>query len=379
MVMTLSQQAVPRGKNFKILVIEDNPEDRELYKRLLNKRQDMNFEVFEAGNIKDGLDIGKAERPDCILLDYHLPDASGLDFIQDYRMSGNAGNTAIVMVTGQGSEETAAEAMKLGALDYITKTSIMEGFFIQNILNAVERARLREELAAHQLKLEKKNQELTEFAYTASHDLKAPLRRIASYCEFLKEESGAGLDANGRSYIDRMTVNIVRLQRLIDDLLSYSTASSAKEPVEAVDLNKTMAEVMEDLGTLIKTNNAKVAYGVLPEIKAGPVRIKQLFQNLVSNAIKYRGEKEPVIKIDWADRGGEYAFSVADNGSGIDEKFSASIFRPFQRLHAQSQIEGSGLGLAICRKVVHMHHGRIWVEPNPSGGSIFHFTISKTL
>jgi signal transduction histidine kinase len=371
--MGTALQVLPQGAGpLKILVVEDDPDDRALYRRMLSGSR---FEITEARDVKSGLGAAARLRPDCILLEYHLPDATGLDFIRRFRAAG--GESAVVMVTGHGSEKTAAAAMRMGALDYITKSSITDGFFLQSVLNAVEHARLKGQIAEYQKKLERKNQGLTEFAYSAAHDLKAPLRRVASYCQMLREEAEGALNEKSRGYIDRMSVNIARLQNLIDGLLIYSTAASSKEPEADVDLNRVLADIMEDLGETIRASAAAVSVGPMPTVRAGPVRVKQLFQNLISNAIKYRSAEPPRISITCADAGTHYIFSCRDNGVGVPEEFREKIFRPFERLHTQEQVEGSGLGLAICRRVVRMHGGRIWVEPAEGGGSVFRFTLAK--
>jgi signal transduction histidine kinase len=375
--MTAAADPVSNNEYLRILVIDDSLDDRELYSRLLKKRNDINFEIYETDNAKDGLNIGHEKNPDCIIVDYQLPGDNGIEFIQAYKENNGDSATAIIMVTGHGNEAAAVEAMKLGALDYIQKSQIPEDFFVQNILNTIEHARLKEKIVRYQQNLEKSNKALLEFAHTAAHDLKGPARHIASYCELLKDSIGTQLSSDSLAYIDRMMVNAHRLQKLIDDLLDYSRAMHSKEEKKEVDLGKVIHDIPDDLETMILDNNAVIITDKLPTISAYPLRINQLFQNLISNAIKYRNQDDPIITISCNDKGKFYQFSIHDNGMGIDKEYQEVIFKPFQRLHTQEKIEGTGLGLAICKKAVNMHNGKIWVESKTGEGSTFHFTIQK--
>ncbi|TAL38784.1 MAG: hybrid sensor histidine kinase/response regulator [Alphaproteobacteria bacterium] len=362
---------------FNVLIVEDSPEDRELYRRILSRNAGT-FRLYEASNIDEGLDLARQHALDCIVLDFQLPDGDGIDFIHKYQDARFASGAAIVMVTGRGSERTAVEVMKLGALDYITKSSILEGFFTQSILNAIERQHLKGEIVRYQQELERSYQALSEFTHTASHDLKAPLRHIVSYCNLIREDFADKLDEKGAEYIKRLGVNAQRLQKLVDDLLAYSEVANSREEKTTVDCNVIMAEVLEVLEEPIRETNATLNVAPLPVITAFPFRVKQLFQNLISNAIKYRSrDRNPVISVKVQDKGNEYQFAIEDNGCGIEPEFSSVIFQAFKRLHTRDEIEGSGLGLSICRKITEMHGGGIWVESKPGTGSVFYFTIPK--
>lgn len=362
---------------FNVLIVEDSPEDRELYRRILTRNAGT-FRLHEASSIDEGLEIVQRHPLDCIVLDFQLPDGDGIDFIHKYQDARLTNGAAIVMVTGRGSERTAVEVMKLGALDYITKSSILEGFFTQSILNAIERQHLKEEIVRYQQELERSYQALSEFTHTASHDLKAPLRHIVSYCNLIRDDFADKLDEKGGEYIKRLGVNAQRLQKLVDDLLAYSEVANSREEKTSVDCNTVLAEVLEVLEEPIRETKATVSVTPLPVIDAFPFRIKQLFQNLVSNALKYRSrDRNPVISVKVKDKGTEYQFAIEDNGCGIEPEFAGVIFQAFKRLHTRDEIEGSGLGLSICRKITEMHGGGIWVESDPGKGSVFYFTIPK--
>ncbi len=376
---TVSEMAISQPAEifeYKILVVDDSEADRLSYKRLL-QRSGISFAISEAGSMGDGLVAAANEDVDCVLVDFRLPDGDGIDFIRACKEKGLELDAAIVMVTGQGNEQTAVEAMKLGALDYIAKNTIFEGFFTQSILNAIERAHLKRQVRQYQQELEKSYLALSEFTHTVSHDLKAPLRRIGQFCDLLKDEVGDRLGPDGTEYVARLGVNARRLQRLVDDLLTYSRTLSSRDERSNMDLKKILADVVDDLDVLVKESNAKIVVENLPTVSGYQVRIRELFQNLICNALKYRGKEDPVVTVGCEQNDSGYTFFVRDNGEGIDPKFHQSIFKAFERLHTQDEIEGSGLGLSICSKIVEMHKGKIWVESTPGGGATFKFTLPR--
>lgn len=362
--------------SIKILIVEDSIADRKLYKRFLQRdRQD--FEIYEVDNAAAGMDFLSRHVVDCIILDYYLPDMDGLSFIEKFKEESLNPETAIVMVTGQGSEQTAVQAMKSGAADYINKNSITQGFFLHTILNAIERAQLRKQVRQYQESLEHSNQSLSDFAHTVSHDLKAPLRRMMSFCKLLEEESGDRLDEQAQQYIERISANARRMQKFIDDLLAYSGVLHSHEELKVTDLNATVKEVIEVLDPQIQEFHAHITVEELPALPVYPTKIRQLFLNLISNAIKYHGERRPVIRIGCESTGEKYTFIVQDNGLGIAPSFHEEIFRAFERLHSHDAIEGTGLGLSICQKVLDQHGGDIWVESEEGKGAKFFFTLPK--
>lgn len=364
---------------YKILLLEDGPEDRELYRRLLLKWKGIEFAITEADNVEKARQLTQQERFDCCVVDYQLPDADGIAFIRDFTARGREDSaedaTALVMVTGQGSEEVAVEALKLGAHDYITKKNISDGVFVRPLLNAIERAQLTEKVRHYQKELERSHEELSVFTHTASHDLKAPLRRITSYCDILNEDAAARLNDEDKRILERMILNARRMQQLIDTLLSYSLIQSAKEALETVSLDQMVREIIDEFEPQIRECGAQIDVQKLPEITVYPFRMRQLWSNLISNALKYRSEKPPRIIISAREQDSAIEFRVADNGQGIPAEHQKDIFADFKRLHSQEDVEGTGLGLPICRKIVKMHGGRIGVESTPGEGSTFFFTI----
>jgi len=227
--------------------------------------------------------------------------------------------------------------------------------------------------------MESKNKELEQFAYVASHDLQEPLRTISGFVDLLKKDYRDRLDKNGHTYLDFLSQASDRMKTLIKDLLDYSRIGREKEAMP-VDCNLLLEEVLADLGETIRENGARIHSDPLPSLRAYPTELKLLFQNLITNAIKFRQPGScPEISISALLIDGQWRFVIKDNGIGIEKYFLERIFIIFQRLHTRDQYEGSGIGLAHCKKIAGLHGGRIWAESQPGQGSRFYFTINKDI
>ncbi len=224
--------------------------------------------------------------------------------------------------------------------------------------------------------LARSNSELEQFAYVASHDLQEPLRKIKSYTELLERKYKDQLDERAEKYIAYAVDGAERMQNLIMDLLSYSRVGTRGKPFSQVDVKEMLERVQSSLQLAIKETGASITIDAMPSIKADPTQVEQLFQNLISNAIKFRGDKAPEIHISMKRNRKEWVFSVSDNGIGIDPEHREKIFVIFQRLHGRTEYPGTGIGLAICKKIVDRHGGKIWIESNVNSGSTFYFSIS---
>jgi PAS domain S-box-containing protein len=226
--------------------------------------------------------------------------------------------------------------------------------------------------------LERSNIELQRFAYIASHDLQTPLRSISGFTQLLQQTYAGKLDARADDWIRRTVENAKRMQDLIQDLLSYARIDSAARPLEAVDCRHALSEALDMLQARVSERNASVTYGPLPSVIGDARQVAQLFQNLIDNAITYQADgAPPQVHVSSEQVDNEYVFSVRDNGIGIDPRYQARIFEVFQRLHTQRVYPGTGIGLAVCRRIVHRHGGRIWVESQPGEGSVFRFTLPR--
>ncbi len=224
--------------------------------------------------------------------------------------------------------------------------------------------------------LARSNADLEKFAYVASHDLQEPLRAVASYTELLARRYQDQLDDDGRHFIDRTVAAVGRMQALIHDLLAYSRIGTKGQAVTHTDCAEVVREVLDDLQTSINEAGAAVSYDPLPVVAADRSQLRQLLQNLIGNAIKFRGQVPARVRIS-AERDGEiWQFSVCDNGIGINAEYAERVFVIFQRLHSQRAYPGTGVGLAICKRIVERHGGRIWIAPQTATpGTTVCFTL----
>jgi PAS domain S-box-containing protein len=243
-------------------------------------------------------------------------------------------------------------------------------YTLASIIDVTERKRIDDDLR-------RSNADLEQFAYIASHDLQEPLRMVASYTDLLAQRYQGQLDERANKYIQYATDGAKRMQRLVADLLAYSRVGSQGERLRPVDAGEVVRTVIASLGESIRESGATVEVeGRLPTVLADEGQLSQVFQNLIGNAIKFRGSERPTISVQAVDRETRWMFAVKDNGIGIESRYAAKIFQMFQRLHEKSQYDGSGIGLAITKRIVERHGGRVWFESTLGAGTTFFFTLS---
>jgi chemotaxis family two-component system sensor kinase Cph1 len=241
---------------------------------------------------------------------------------------------------------------------------------------ALELERANAELAAAKGQLERSNEELQRFATVASHDLRDPLRVVSGFAELLGRRYGDQLEGEGARFLEAISSGVARMDELIADLLDYARAGRADAPREQVDCNAVVADALAVLDVAIREHGAEIQADPLPTVGGYPGPLRQVFQNLIANAIKFAGDEPPRVSI-WAARvPGAWRFTIRDNGIGVDRADADRIFGMFTRLHATERYPGTGVGLAVCQRIVEVHGGRIWVEPAPGGGSQFMFTLA---
>ena len=274
----------------------------------------------------------------------------------------------------QGTEKIAAGDLghRLAAGSF-AETGRLAAAFNQMAHRLSDSERQRE---AYIRKLAVSNRELQEFAFVASHDLQEPLRKIQAFGDRLQEKCGGSLSDECRDYLQRMQGAAKRMHNLIQDLLGYSRVTNSPQPFSPVALSTVLKEVVADLAVLIEKTGGRVEVGELPEVECNPSQMRQLFQNLLGNSLKFRGQDPPVVRVSAApasEPSGEpgYLIRVEDNGIGFDEKYLDRLFQPFQRLHGRREYEGTGMGLAICRKIVERHGGTLTARSSPGKGAAF--------
>jgi PAS domain S-box-containing protein len=246
---------------------------------------------------------------------------------------------------------------------------------LSTVRDITERVRMQQTLAEHAAELARSNAELQQFAYVASHDLQEPLRMVASFTELLAKRYRGKLDTDADEFIHYVVDGAKRMQALIEDLLTYSRVGTRGRPFAATECDAVLDRVLSDLALALAETGGAVTRDPLPTVLADEPQLGQLLQNVISNALKFRGPAPPRVHVTAARDGTHWRFAVRDNGIGIAPEHAERIFGMFQRLHARGEYPGTGIGLAVCKKIVERHGGRMWVESEPGRGATFYFTI----
>jgi len=219
------------------------------------------------------------------------------------------------------------------------------------------------------------NADLEQFAYSASHDLLEPLRMVSIFTQMLQKEYGGKLDGQADEYIGHAVAGARRMETLIRGLRSYMSIASTDQPLPLTDAGVVLRRCLTNLQPIIEESHANIETGPLPTVPVHEVHLEQLFQNLIGNALKYRAENPPSIRISAERDNSAWVFAVRDNGIGIDKAYAEQIFGVFKRLHRNDEYDGAGIGLAICQRIVERYEGRIWVESTLGQGSTFYFSL----
>lgn len=367
----------------KVLIVDDNPDDREAFIRALKKVTETTYRYVECADGMAGVDMIKDHEPDCVLLDYSLPGRNGLDILRI--MQAEYPFLPVIMLTGQGNEAVAVQAIKAGAQNYLTKSDLSPNGLHLAINSAIEHCALNAKLTLQDEKIRDReaqliasNLELERFAYVASHDLQEPMRMVASFTGLLKKKYADQFDDKGQQYMDIIIQSSERMQALIRDLLEYSRIESETSGFQDTNCTEILRVVKENIGETIKETDAIITADGLPVIYVNPVRLTRLLQNLIGNAIKYRDPiRSPEIHVGVSKRNGDWLFSVSDNGIGMKEEYLEQIFVIFKRLHTAETYQGTGIGLAVCKKIVDSFGGRIWADSKSGEGSTFYFTVPE--
>ena len=295
--------------------------------------------------------------------------------------SKEAGFQSIITVPLLSMHETVA---------FLTVASKVEGAYSEEdlqflrlvgdqVAGAVATSLLVTELQRTHEELKRSNADLEQFAYVASHDLQEPLRMVSSYVTLLERRYRGHLDADADDFIHFAVDGAERMRQLIQDLLAFSRVGTRGGDLVPTDSRAALTRALENLQVLIDEADARVIFAEMPKVNADPGQLELVFQNLIGNAIKYRGEDRPKVSVSAVAEEGHWLFGVKDNGIGFEQKFADRIFGVFQRLQTRSEYPGTGIGLAIVKKIVERHGGRIWADSQPGLGSTFWFTMPASV
>ena len=390
----------PKRAAVSVLLVDADSENAERVERMLSVAQGAMevhsglFSVTRVDGMTAAFELVESKTFGAVLLDLCLPDGDGLETLDQIRRL--AASLPVIVLTDVDDDGMALSAIKAGAQDWLPKLDLGRNLLTRTIRHAIERkraevkllrhareveaARARIEQQAAEIKaraeqLDKMNRDLDDFAYIASHDLKEPLRGIAAYCQILIEDYHDRLDGEGRRRLDALEKLCERLERLIDNLLTYCRVGRVQTSEAKVDLNQVVAEQLDTFRASGFKRAVEVSVAKnLPTVKGDAALIGMVLGNLISNALKYNTSRRPRVEIGAA-KDHDSTLYVKDNGIGIEKKYHEDIFGLFRRLHTRKEYEGTGAGLTIVRKIVESHGGRIWVESEPGVGSTFHVRL----
>ncbi len=362
----------------RLLVVDDDELNRDVLQRHLERK---GYQVDQASSGKEAIGKLISESFDAVLLDLLMPDMNGLDVLDALKAVPQLIDVPVLVVSASDDLVAVADSIKKGAEDYLIKP--YDPVFLDARLAAtLERKRLRDQERSKAIELEqvtaalkRSNEDLQRFAYAASHDLQAPIRTITTYLQLLQRSLGSRLEQEEEEMLEFTLGAAGRMHSLIRDLLLYSHASTDIRKPERVNSQALLSDLVEDLDAIVKETGASVTWDdSLPELVTDVTGMRQIFQNLISNSIKYRGEDLPRVSVSAVQEADGWTFCVEDNGQGIPPEHSKRIFEMFQRLHGQ-EIPGSGIGLATCQRIVERVGGKIWVTAGRTKGSRFYFSI----
>jgi len=377
------------GEVVNVLLVDDKKENLLALELVLGKDQ---YNFVEATSGREALRVLLKEHNFAIILmDVHMPLLDGFETAKLIRESEKLKNIPIIFLTANHDKpDSVFKGYETGAVDFMikpivpeilaAKVSVFADLFRKTRVLEQQKKNLlalNKELEKNTQEIRRSNDELEKFAYVASHDMQEPLRTIVSYLQLIQEKLDNNMDKETEQYFNYVIGAGYRMRDLITGLLEYSRISRADRPLEPVDFNTVLNEVMNNLGTSITESKANIVSDKLPVLNSNHLQMVQLFQNLIGNAIKFSGQQEPKIKISYTVNNGTYQFAVKDNGIGMDPKYNERIFEIFQRLHPLGEFSGMGIGLAICKKIVERSGGKIWVDSVPGKGSTFYFTLNN--
>lgn len=351
-----------------LLIIDDSEDDIEMYRRFIRKDPKCTWKVYDADNMDSATDTLERHYIHCVLLDYSLPGSSGLKILTEFRKEYPF--LPIIVLTGEGNENVAVQAMRLNAQNYLVKSELSPDTLQKEIHNAIDLASLNQ-------KVEDQKEALQNFAAILAHDLKEPLRSINYFIDRLNSEFSGEMNNNAEKYFDFISGAAKRMTELIDTVSIFTYLENSEQKMERLELQEVKENAIKNLDTAIREKNAHITSEELPQIYGDRIQLTQLLQNLIGNGIKYCENGTPSINISAQRDQNGCVICIKDNGIGMEAQFLEKIFEPFKRLHTAQEYSGSGLGLATCKKIVDRHNGKIWCDSTEGEGSSFYVYLPE--
>jgi len=361
-----------QGQGESVLVVDDSPTTLSVLDQLLSRA---GYRVRTAAAGEQALQLARSSPPDLVLMDVRMPGMDGFQVCRLLKADPATAQAPVIFITGAVDLEARIAGFQAGAADHLGKpfdrTELLARIGVHLAL-----VRARRVAEARSQALARSNEELGRFAYVVSHDLQEPLRMMSAYASLLAKRYRGRLDADADEFIGFMVDGAARMKALIDEILAYSRVGTRGLRLQAVPAEEPLAAALANLRVPLDEASARVEREALPAVVADPTQLAQVFQNLVGNALKFRSQAPPAIRVSAVRQEDRWRFAVQDNGIGIPAGDLQRVFEVFQRLHGRDAIPGHGVGLAICKKVIERHGGTIWAESAPGQGTTIYFTLA---
>jgi signal transduction histidine kinase len=360
-----------------ILIVDDRRENLLATEKVL---RNLNAGIFKAVSGNEALSLMLRHSFAVVLLDVQMPEMDGFETAMLMRDQEHMKATPIIFVTAISKEEKyATQAAEIGAVDYIfkpinpdilrSKVKVYLDLFVQH-----------EQILKFNESLRQYNEELERFAYICSHDLQEPVRMMNSFADLLGRDHADRLDETGQKYLRFIAESAHHMQKMIQDILTFSRVGREKLEMEEVDCDKIMREILQEFSSIVVQKKAAIICAPLPTVQSYTTLLRVLFQNLLGNALKFQdGKKAPEIRIEAVPQNGEWLFSIRDNGIGIDPNHADKVFAIFQRIHRKEEYPGTGIGLSTCKKFIELYGGKIWFESAFGRRTAFFFTLPQSV
>lgn len=355
-------------KNLSVLIVEDDDDHADLILAQLRAAGLPRESAHRARSREEALSFLEEGEVSVILLDLGLPESHSLDTLR--AVLPGAGALPIVVLTALDEGELGTQAVRQGAQDFLVKSEMSSELLLRSILYSIERKQVF-------IDLEQRNRELAHFAHTIAHDLSQPIRATRNLCQFIREDNEGKLPEESEEHLEMASRSCQRMETMVRALLEYSEIGASSLEFRVRDLEGILQDVIEDLGPQIEEVDGAVEISVEDcSVNVCEPLIRNVFQNLISNSLKYRGDRTPRIRIYSERKGSELIVGVEDNGIGIPERYRDRIFELFFHLGRQEE-PGAGVGLATCKKLVNLHGGRIWVESEEEQGTTIFLSLPQ--